>query len=118
MKIKSMIILLTLLISPSAFAQTFTDTILTTPLVVVPAATVLRQYSFHWLPDSFVVQYNLLAADGSVVEQRTCTLTGADFTTGDAAIVVANKVGMTYKRVIAAYLQAKCKTKWALTGTE
>lgn len=111
-------VLFSLAISVPVYSQTFVDTTLSEPLEVVPAATVLRQYSFHWLPDSFVVQYNLLAADGSIVEQRTCTLTEADFATGDSAVVAAGAVGKTYKSVIARYLQGKCKTKWELTGTE
>jgi len=111
-------IILSLIIPFTASAQTFVDTTLTTPLEVVPKATVLRQYLFLWGPESFTVQYNLLAADGSIVEQRVCVLDGEDFTMGDGALVTANKVGQTYKSVIAAYLQGKCKGKWSLTGTE
>ena len=107
-----------LVLAVPASSQTFVDTTLTTPLSVTDPVVTLRQYSFYWMPDSFVVNYNLLAADGSIVEQRVCTLTGADFTTGDTAVIVANKVGATYKSVIAAYLQAKCKGQWELTGTE
>lgn len=110
--------LMAMMFSVPALAQTFTDTTLSAPLQVTAPATVLRQYSFHWLPDSFVVDYNLIAADGTIVEQRTCTLTGDDFTAGDAAKVLAGAVGKTYKSVIAGYLQGKCKTKWSLTGTE
>ncbi|HBA72327.1 MAG TPA: hypothetical protein DCZ63_09110 [Geobacter sp.] len=111
-------IILSIVIPLTAQSQTFVDTALTAPLEVVPMVTVLRQYSFLWGPESFTVQYNLLAADGSIVEQRACVLDGEDFTTGDGAKVLAGAVGKTYKSVIAAYLQGKCKGKWSLTGTE
>ena len=111
-------VIVALAIPLTAQAQTFVDTTLTTPLVVTAPATVLRQYSFHWNPTDFTVQYNLLDSTGAIVEQRTCVLDGEDFTTGDDAKVLAGAVGKTYKSVIAAYLQGKCKGKWSLTGTE
>ena len=98
--------------------MSFVDTTLYSPLAVTNPVTKLRQYEFVWGSDYFLVKFNLLDASDNVVEQRELRITGTDFDTYNDAVIAQNKVGETYKSVIAAALQQLAKTEWGLTGTE
>jgi len=112
-------VIIALAIPFTAQAQTFVDTTLTTPLVVVPPATLARQYSYTRNPDSFHVQFNFIADDSTISSQRTCILDGQDFLDAINAVIVCPTMGgKKFDNLIRNFLQTRCKAKLALTGTE
>ena len=94
------------------------DINLTNPLVIMPNATKVSNYTWSITPDGILVQLNYYASDEvTIVKQETFYITGADYTPLKDAVITSGVVGQKYLDVIEKAIRTKVLALKGWTGT-
>jgi hypothetical protein len=93
------------------------DINLTNPLVIVPNATKVTNYSWQITPDGITVNLNYYSSAGQVVQHETFYITGADWVPLRDAVVQSGQVGQKFIDIIEKAIRNKVLALKGWTGT-